>query len=505
MKKATVKKSLILVVALIVCMAVLLAACSEKPFAPVTAPTQAEVSSNYGLAVKYGEWLYYINGYTSDVNAVNTYTDDVKDAPRVGSVVRIKLSDIGKLFDIQDETNKTSSEKSDEVAQYVREHAETVVPNIYYNANTDSSTVNYNGLYIFNNRLYITTPNDELTAGGDKQTSQLVLTSFKLDGSAPQRHFVFSNNTVQLVYTEKDSKLFATYVMDSKVYNLDVAAGTSVPATVNGTDEASDVENVYNSVTWDISGKCLFFIDKFYGICKLSFGSDKYDVIVKNSTYELHEHDGSKSVEAGNVSYTISSVNNGQVYYTKADSQNSSVDSKVLYWASSADNADSVALSTSLSGSKAWKDGRVVYSKSITSEGSTYYGIYVVSQDSNGVKTQVILDPPYNDSSVTIDRIEGDTLYYTSNSVGYKLNIADAYQKSQANEVLVEGTPYVKSLPSAAGWAAADFVDDGNTHYVISATTGGTLSVSKFDPSDRNKTQVSVSILLTPVPEETEE
>lgn len=491
-KNTSVKKSLVLLVALLLCVTIVFAACSPNPFTPVQAPDKAEVKDNGGLAVQYGEWLYYINGYTSDVNATNSYSDDVKTAPRVGSVVRIKFADVAHLFEIQDDDDKTSGEKSDEIADYVRSKAETVVPKIYYSGNTTSRQ--FTGLYIFGDRLYITTPNDELTAGGSAQTSQLVLTSFKLDGSDEQRHFVFTSNSAQISLTEIDGKLYATYIMDSKVYQLDVAARTSKEVTVNGEDEASDVDNVYNSVTWDIAGKSLFFIDKYYGICKLAIGADKYDVIVPNDTYEIHEHDGEKHIEAGNLTYTIKFVNNGQVYYTKADSENSAIDGTVLYWMG-ADKVEKEALNTSnVTGATAWKDGRVVFTKSITSGGSTFYGIYATQEnDPSGEKGQVtVLLPTYNDNSITINRVEGDTLYYTANSISYTIDLNNPGKQ--------KGTPYAKSLASATGWADPDLLDyttGGTVHYVITATSSGGLTIARFDPDEPDKTQNSVSILLT--------
>ena len=109
MKNTTVKKSLILVVALVLCLTVALAACSPKQFTPVEAIAGGQtVEGNGGIAVKYGEWLYYINGYTSATDSTNTYTDDVKTTPRVGSVVRIKLAEIDNLLHICAEKTKIS-------------------------------------------------------------------------------------------------------------------------------------------------------------------------------------------------------------------------------------------------------------------------------------------------------------------------------------------------------------------------------------------------------------
>lgn len=496
MKNTTVKKTLLPIVALLLCVTVLFAACSGKAFKPVTAPAAASVdeADNGGIAVKYGEWLYYINGYQSDVTAQNDYVD-VTGAPRVGSVVRIKLADINELFKIKDD--KDVNDADDQIAKYVREHAETVVPRFYYNGNT--TTTQFNGLYIFGDRLYITTPNDQLTAGGSTLTNQLVLKSYKLDGSDEQSHFTFTGNNVQIRLLQQDGKVVGTYVLDSIVYKLDVASGTSTQVTVDGEDEVPDADNTYSSINWDVAGKCLFFVDKYQHICKLNFGADKYQTVVsEEGNYVKHEHDGETHLEADRISYTISSVNNGQVYYTRTDSQDffpSGESDNTLYWADGTKSGQ-VALYKNDTSAKAWKDGKMVLSKSISSDGSTYYGIFVTESADGSQKPVAKLIPAYNDSSVTVSRVEGDIVYYTAGSFSYKLDLNSTGTQ--------EGTPYAKSLGSATGWAAPDFVDVDSTHYIITAGSGGTLSVTRFDPADKNKTQSSVSILLTAEPQEEE-
>ncbi len=489
MKKMTTRKILIIAVAFALMTALTLAACSPKPFTPVTDPGTGSVEGNGGIAVKYGEWLYYINGYTSDTNAENTYTD-VKDAPRVGSVVRMKLADLEQCFEIQSDKNKTS----DDIAQYVREHAETVVPRIYYSGNT--TTTQFNGLYIFGDRLYITTPNDELTAGGDTQTSQLVLCSYKLDGSDEQRHFVFEDNTTQLCLLEKSGKVVGTYLTGSKLYSLDVAAGQGKEVTFDGTDKAPTAESAYTSPTWDMAGKCVFFIDKLLNICKLDFGADKYTVVVDNPDVKVEEHEGEEHahVSSEDRTYTINSVNNGEVYYTVAYSKNPSVSNVKLYWADSA-GQDKVAFnSTSQSNLRGYKGGKVLYTDTTTNQdGISFYGVTIITA-ADGSTQSIALVPAYNKNSITIDRLEGDILYYTANSIKYTLDLSAAEQHN--------GTPYARNLSSAAGWAAPDFFAHNGTQYIITASSSGGLTVAKFDPANPTKTQNSLSVLLTAAPEE---
>ena len=489
MKKTAVKTSLILVVALLMCATVIFAACTPASFTPVTAPASASVDpdDNGGLAVKYGEWLYYINGYTSDTSAVNSYTDDVKETPRVGSVVRIKLAELEHLFEIYDEDNKTTSEKNDEIADYVRQKAETVVPRFYYSGNT--TTTQFTGLYIFNDRLYITTPNDQLTAGGDKLTGQLVLMSYKLDGSDEQSHFVFTDNAAQIAYATVEGKLMATYLTDSKLYCLDVAAGSSKEVVVKGEDKADGIDNVYSSPVWDQAGKCVFFLDKTNSVCKLELGSSEYEIIVENPDFEMHTGDD-PHVESPEYTYTINSVNNGQVYYTRSNSAK-------IYWASSADNKDNVACNTNnVSGAIGWKNGKIVYSMKLSGVQLSVYGLYVNSSaDGSKEGRREILSPRYNSSAITINKIVGDVLYYSTGSgVNYKLDLNATTEQGK-------GTSYGNN-PSATGWAAADFVDYATSadpasviHYVITASSSG-LSIAKFDPATE-KTGTSVSLLLT--------
>lgn len=486
------KKFSILLVALLVCATFVFAACDGGAFKGVTAPAKAEVENNGGIAVKYGEWLYYVNGIQTNASAENTYVD-VTGAPRIGSIVRIKLSAIEELFDISDNSNLTNSEKSEQIAAYVRSEkgAETVVPNIYYSANTTSTRLT--GIYIFGERLYITTPNDELTAGGSSRTSELVLTSYKLDGTDPQRHFVFTDNTAQIWLTEQDGKVIATYLMSNTLYLLDVAKGESTVVTQKGVSaDDEETDNTVSSVNWDYAGECLFFLNADGSICKLNVGASEYEVIVENEGEE-EEHEDHNHAK---ITYTISSVNAGYVYYTVSDSNNSFVGGVKLYYATSAEDKDSVALNTNgVSGVKGWKAGKIVITKQQPNSG--LYGLYVINS-ADGKDVTEVLSPEYNDSSITIDRIEGDILYYTANSTSYWIDLS---KESDGTE----GTVYAKSLSSATSWALPDLLDvtvDGEVvHYVINAASGS-VSILKFDPETKtNSSSVALTLTAEPVEE----
>ena len=488
----SVKKFVIVLVAMLICATVVFAACNKDNFKSVQLPEEGKVYSNGGSAVVYGNWLYYVNGYTSNVSADNTYSNDVVTTPRIGSVVRIKLLDIDSLFEINDDKDLTSSQKSEKIADAVRAKAETVIPKIYYSGNT--TTTQFAGIYIFDNRIYVTTPNDELTANGDPLTDQLVLMSFDLGGGNRQSHYTFTNNAAQ-IWLDKDSngKLVAVYLMDNILHVLDVASGTDT--IVKASDSTvTNVANTVSGVVWDKNSKSVYFIDEFYALCKLTFGQTGYEVICENTTAVNHgDH-----VEAGSLTYTIKSANNGIVYYTKKDTkENTASGDTILYWAESATNKDNVALATNDVTAYGWNKEKLVITDSYVDEDQTYYSICIVDGKTN-TKT-AILEYGENNTSINIDRIEGDTLYYTSDGVAYTIDLTKVAQLGEKE--YLEGISYAKSLASPTGWAAPDFVKYDGAQYVITLSADS-VSIVKFNPDDNTN---SSSVALTLVAKTVEE
>ena len=485
-RHTTVKKSLILLVAILMCVAVFLTACNGKAFKPsFKAPTGSKPIGNGGIAVQYDEWIYYVNGFEASTNATNTYVD-TEDAPRVGSVVRIKIADIPGIFKINEDEDLKSTEKTKAIAEQISEKTEIVVPHIYYSAN--STTPAQNGLYIFNDRLYILTPNDKLTAGGSTQTNQSLLMSFDLAGGKPQRHFTFESNSAQIWLYEKDGKVMATYLMNSKLYVLDVADNEkSVSTEITGEDETIE------AVNYDEKADCLFFLDADGSICKLAMGAKEKEVIVNNAT------DSDKEVST--LSYTIASVNAGYVYYKKADSNNSDINNIVLYYVNTNAKTEGkyvsdIAINTTelKSTPVGWKDGKAVAVKSVDG----YHGIeLIVSKDCKN--SQWLLLPGYNESSVEIKKIVGDDLYYTAGGVTYVKNLNEFENKEF-------GVAYGNSsiLTNSGNWYLPDRVVvniDGKEHIYVFSLATGSVSVVEFD-KETKKDSTSANFTKTVIVED---
>lgn len=481
-KKLTMKKSLFLIVAMLMCFAVVFAACdSVKPFTPVDMPAKATVAEadNGGAAVKYGEWLYFINGTATGGTADNTYTDIES---REGAIARIKLSVIEELLDIN--TQDLSSDKKNEaIDAKIKENVQIVVPNYYYTNNTTSA--NLNGLYIFNDRIYITTPNDELDANGNVLSDQLVLTSYAMNGGEKTRHYTFASSSSQIMLNKIEGKVIATFTAS-------VAGESGSVTTLSKLDVATgvikEIAKEISNVNFDKAGKAVVYTDKDGAIAQYVAGADEAKVVVENKIPE--------GKDRSPITYTIKSVNDGYVYYTQKDSNNPTPNDVVLYFVHGADKG--VVSNYQPSGCIAWQN-KLVYVKPVSSASKPLYTIAVAS--GNGTDDTELLNAEMNDKTISLTSVEGNTLVYVINNVSYKLDLTKAMETASKGE-FEEAVPFALSLStSASGGLLSKVLDieNSNDKYVITLS-GTQVSLVKFT-AETKKNSASVNIML-PIPQE---
>lgn len=475
------KKSVIIIVALVVCTAIMLSACNPNAFKPVELPAEANVEGNGGVAVKYGDYIYYVNGYESSTEADNGYDNAI----RVGQIVRVKISDIDHAYEVYDETGKTADAQSN-----LSEKIEVVVPNYYYSNNTTDTSLN--GIYIFDSKLYITTPNEELNAGGYQLSSQLKLVSYSLNGDDKQELYTFTDNTAQIMLAKAESgALCAVYTQtansETKLLRLKLGE-KSAPTEISEEGKTSN-SNAVTSVKFDKSTNSVFYINSENNLCVVENGEKTGKVLVKNAV--LHDH-GEGDVHY-QYTFTISAVNNGYVYYTVADANDSSLDNKQLYYT----DCNQQTASFSRESAKViynvipsatyfvYKNSGIVMASSVSAD-KTLYGISFVK--SNGEKSY-LLNPEQNDSSITLVKLEGNLLYYTINNISYKLDIS----AESATPVA-----YANGLStSATGWSVADVVESSNYNYVFTLASGS-VSLVRFDKAN-NTNSATLDITLKAV------
>ncbi len=453
MSKITIKKSLFTLVVLLMLALVVFSACDgATAFTPVTMPSTGEVTSNGGIAVQYGDYIYYVNGYQGSSSAENTYTNTI----RTGAIVRVKLADLETIINAYDKELSTT-ENTEAIANLVSKKVELVVPNFYYSANTTNTSLA--GLYIFNNRIYITTPNQELTAGGNTQYDQLVLTSYALDGSDVKQHYTFSSSSLSIMLSSVGNDVYATYVTDSDLHSINVATG----------EDTTIVEEI-SSVNYDATNNTIFYLDEDGNICKFVAGATEGTTLV---------------VAQDDITYTISSISNGYVYYTQANSLDSSLDGKTTYYAPyTCALGENVVLHATPSSTYLGYGAKMVTTETeeITgSNGVNKYHIYTTYVDADG-KTQkdyIIKNGQY---SFTLNKIVGDTLYYTANSVSYTLDLATANATPLA---------YAHSLSTTAqSWAMPEVIGE----YTFTLTSSGTVNVVKY-LGDKNSTTFDLTLV----------
>ena len=118
-----------------------------------------------------------------------------------------------------------------------------------------------------------------------------------------------------------------------------------------------------------------------------------------------------------------------------------------------------------------------MYTTSVPEEPVTMYGIWVASGD--GTDKKEVLDAAQNSSSITFNKLVGDTLYYTANSISYTLDLSTEGAQPVA---------YAYSLStSATGWSVPDVLGE----YVFSLGSGS-VSVVKFNPVTKRNSDASV-------------
>ncbi len=490
-KNSTQKISAIIFVAVCMLLVTVLGACTPTAaFKPFSLPTTNDVDGNGGIAVRYGDYILYVNGYQSDATVANSYSDEI----RVGQVVCMKVSDFEEIFVKAASDNKSSSTIAKEIAEYVRKNAKIVVPNVYYTNNTTNTALN--GIYVFDGRLYYLTPNDELTAGGSKLNSQLVLKSVKLDGSEAEatRHYVFTSNSAQVLLSKVGNDVYATYVQDNHLFSLKVGDEKATELILDkdkAADEAKkdDEEKtgtVLSNINFDKNSDgevCgLFFTDADGDICHFKPGDSKIEIYVTNPKSE-DGHDDHNSL-------TIKSVNNGYVYFTKK--VDGTTDSKIYFANSVTEQGKELVYCDTTLTFYGYGD-KIIFTKSETQNGETYYNIYVTTNSSESLKKLLIANENVN--SITINKIEGKYLYYTANSINYKLDIDEALAAAQAKGKVIGNN----LSTTATGWSVPDsltFTADGTTYTYVFTLANGSVSIVKFDATT-SKNSSSATITLT--------
>lgn len=190
------KKSLIVItfILAVVLVAAALVGCTESYKQSAVPTEKGAVSDNGGMAVVYGKYLYFINGYAGE-SADNTFGSVVK-----GAIARVEL-----------ENGKPKG------------NAQVIVSKNVYGTDTT-----YGGIYIADDYIYFASTNTDLDSTGSAKTASGVLMRAKVDGSSVERIATFDDHS--FVFTVVGKKL--TYIRNNNVYVIDLTASKLSATTV---------------------------------------------------------------------------------------------------------------------------------------------------------------------------------------------------------------------------------------------------------------------------------
>lgn len=183
------KKTLVITICVVLAVLVLaFAACSENTKRdPVKTdlPANASIKSNGGMAVRYGDYVYFINGYAGET------VDNTFGTPVRGSICRATIKN--------GEPDYTT--------------VQTIVPK-----NVFGEDKTYGGIYIVNGYIYYNTTSVDKNSNREYKNTQGVLTRTSLDGSKTEVLKELNDNDIVL-YAGDNSK-YLVYSFDSYIYSV---------------------------------------------------------------------------------------------------------------------------------------------------------------------------------------------------------------------------------------------------------------------------------------------
>ena len=440
----------------------------------------APVESNGGFAVKKGSWIYFING-TQYYTASNEYGDAVR-----GSLMRI-------------------SETNFNAGNYTQ--AEIVVPQLFVAQDYDAGIFIY-GDYVY----YATPTTDKDMETGEAERTKIDFKRAKLDGSETMKGYYFrlDNNTSNYRYVEENGVVYCLYEEDTTLKSYNTVTGvTSVlvkgasssfyydtdvtdgkvyytMAVTKGTDTDNPVTMDYNQL-YCVSASATATVDAEKASYTTSNGDtynfDEYFMQKKNEEAKEKAEENDEDVELpydfedystypyvnlgelvldgcgqfdgattspslGGYTYTLTTYQNGGVYFTREELPNTGSDQETgdTYYisdtAKDAEGYNAVTANANLkevdgNGATASaifteKEGVITYYYNVT--GSIYKHVV-------GGKTTMLTNANTALSKATLWKVEGNYLYFYSensngNNIG-RINVTgeeSAYQEAMLGE-----------------------------------------------------------------------
>ncbi len=291
---------IILLLAIVLLVGCLFAACTEntKQTGVETSTANTIVTSNGGVAVQYGNYLYFVNGYVGS-SALNTF-----GSVKTGAICRVEIK------------------KNADGIYYDYNTFAVIVPKNVYGTDTTNP-----GIYIAGDYVYYHTTSVDKNSKREYKTDEGVLMRTKLDGSVSEQIAAFSDNSTvfrvagnYLVYVvTEDSKTMLHAVnlsnlKDNKVLDENGAVAYTF----------SDNYVVFTTYNYDRVGKTT----SDYLVKIFDFQTGKTSLLLSSDIYN-NQKDGPLYIT------TIKSVQENDnvivLFYTKDDDTNDDINNGYYY------------------------------------------------------------------------------------------------------------------------------------------------------------------------------
>jgi len=417
-------KKLVPLIIIILIISAILGACESFNFGPVSGGDKnAVVYDNGGLAVKQGNFLYFINGYAdydTDPKA-NFFGDVLKGAIMRGEIVE------GELKNVQ-----------------------TVVPK-----KVMSSSVN-NGFSVFGEWIYYVSPGTGTNNKGEVLTDYIDFFRTKIDGTDTEKITTIKGNDTKFKFT-RDALV---YYLDNKLISIDISGKKFEETTID--EEVTSIlfpENpVYDPASPSSPADYIFYVkdpESDYDLHNVVYvvnanGSGK-KVLIDNTTYTSNPDD------LNNI-YTISLLDSSvtdnklALYYTKKTVATVETQDKGLYGYefSGTDFVLDKANEKCFSLKTATKIFPVSFEKGvfILDESPSYLAKYKGENDLVPQKTAY--DFPSSITMLGVSTLgEKDYIYYINSDKVNRFPL----DKSENAAIII-------SSKVKTGWSGPDFIDD---------------------------------------------
>ena len=291
------KTLLSLIILCFMAFSIVLAGCSPKGLLDNPA-TDATVSSNGGMTVTKGNYLYFVNGYVDE-------TTLTKDDNKYGKVYNSAIY----------RTKLVNGEIQKDKDGFLSTDPEVVVPKIAGFSN--------GGFYIIDDYLYYTTPYMNLDRDGTLQNDRVEFHRININGTDDKVIYTTSTNEDNLDWTLY--KIGETVYLTTYVSNTIIVVNTESKAVVteiaNCTSHAFLKEKNYKTgMVKDNDLENYIYYTRAIG------AEDNLSVdYVGNLMCRVNIATGETSIvnlsESQRYTYTIKYVNADNIYYTKVDSK----------------------------------------------------------------------------------------------------------------------------------------------------------------------------------------